>query len=94
MRNLAWNLDAVQHYVRRAKHVRELLLLYPSHTSLQDRLILLVLHLLPKMLQRVHQEATCAACRIENDLAELWIDHIDHELCDGSGRVELASISG
>ncbi len=50
--------------------------------------------LLADVLDAAHQKAAGAAGRVEQRLAELGVDLVDHELCDGAWRVELAGIAG
>ena len=46
------------------------------------------------MLDGAGEEAAGAAGRVEDRLAELGVDHVDHELGDGARRVELAGVAG
>ena len=44
------------------------------------------------MLERLRQEAACAAARIVNRLADLWIDNLDHRLDNLARRGEALAV--
>ena len=92
--DVAGHLDAVQHQVGDAQHVRQLLLLHAQDAGLQLRLLLGVAHLLAQVLDGADQKAAGAGGRVQHLFTQLRVHHVDHELGDGARCVELARVAG
>ena len=93
--DLRGHFDAVQQHVGDAEQMRQRLLLHAVDGCLQavcrPRRLDVVL---ADMLDGAGEEAARAAGGIEDGLAELRVDHIDHELGDGAGGVVFARVAG
>ena len=88
-------LDAVQQHVGDAEHVRELLLLHGAQAGLQGLLVLRAFHVaFAHVADGAGEEAAGAAGGVEQDLAGLGVDALDHEGGDGAGGVVLARVAG
>ena len=89
------HIDAVQDHVGGAQHVRQRLLLDAVDALLQELLVVRRFHLLlADVFDGAGEEAAGAAGGVEDRLAQLGVDRIDHELGDGARRVVLAGIAG
>ncbi len=88
-------LDAVQQHVGDAEHVRQLLLSRPRAARPACAPAASACgHSLLHVTDRAGQEPARAAGGIEQGLARMRIDAIDHEGRDGARRVVLAGIAG
>jgi hypothetical protein len=90
------HVDAVQDHVGGAQQVRQRLLLDAvdagccKRALVVDGLDLLLAH----VFDGAGEEAAGAAGRVDDLLAELRVDHVDHELVTGARGVELAGVAG
>ena len=73
--------------------MRQRLLLDPQHRALQQIFVVGRLDLFSQMLDGARQKAARAAGGVQHLLAKLRVDHIDHELRDGSRRVVFARVA-
>jgi len=91
--DIGGHVDAVEHQVRHAQHVRQVFLLDAGKAVLDGALIRLVLGLLAQVLDGAHEEAAGAAGGVEHGLTEAGIHLLDDELGDGARGVELAGVA-
>jgi len=82
--NVGGHVDAVQ-------QMRERFFLNALDGTLQQFFVVRRFDMVPQVVDGTDEESAGAAGRVEDRFAELWIDHIDHELSDGSGRVVSAA---
>ena len=66
------HVDAVEHQVGHAEHVREVLLLDAGEAVLQDGHVLVGLGLIAEVVDGAGEEAAGAAGGVEDGLAEAW----------------------
>jgi len=88
-------LYAMQQHVGDAEHVRQLLLLHRMQRDLHVDLVFDPLHImLAHVANGAGEESAGAACGIEQRLAGMGINAIDHEGGDRARRVVFAGVAG
>ena len=89
--DVGWVVDAVREEVGHAQDVREVLLLDAGEAVLDGAFVGLGLGLFAQVLDGTDEEATRAARRIEEGLAEAGIDLLDDELGDSARLLAVFS---
>ena len=89
----AGHLNAMQHEVGHAQHVRQLLLFHAVDAGLQRGILLGRVHLFAQVFNGAHQKAAGAGGRVQQGFAPLGVGLVHHELGDGAGGVELARVA-
>ena len=87
------NVNSMEHHVGHGQHVGQRLFLDSVDGVLQDGHVLRCFGLLLEMLDGTGEKAARTAGRIENRLAQTWVENIDHELRHSTRSVVFASIA-
>jgi hypothetical protein len=87
-------LDAVQHHIRDAQQVRQLLLFDTVDRVLHHDVILDAPTLRFQVLERARQKTAGAARRIQDALAKPRVDLVNHELRHSAWRIKLPRVAG
>ena len=87
-------IDVVQNQICGTEHMRKRFFLYTQNRLLKLLFIINVMDLLTQMLQRTDQKTASAAGKIQHLLAKLRINHVHHELGNGTRGIIFAGISG
>ncbi|SDW21205.1 hypothetical protein SAMN05421882_100538 [Nitrosomonas communis] len=85
MPNARGYIDAVQHHVGHRQHVWQRFLFHPIDSRLQGSQIVSVVNLLLEMLNGTGKKTAGTTGRIENELAQLRVEYIHHELSHRAG---------
>jgi hypothetical protein len=87
------HVDAVQQHVGDAQQMRQRFFLNAQDRTLKQFFFVRRFDLLSQMIDGTGEKAAGAAGRIQDRFAELRIDHVDHKLRHGSGRVVFARVA-